>query len=150
MTNIADIVKTRFIKLNQDFDRMIEIDCNTSGPYIWEPEDLYNEMKKNWTVGMVAVDSEDYPLGFCVYSLNEPGIFEIKHLVVDKIYHRLGIGTQIVNRMKSKINEERTCLIYDVPESNLSIQLFLKNNSFKANLIKKYNENVLRFKHEGE
>lgn len=139
-------IKTRFMA-NKDFDRVIEIDQN--GDYPWRPDDLYSEWKNNGVgVGVVAVDYDDYPLGFCIYNLNSKENYEIKHMVVDKNFRRQGIGTAIINRMKDKLNDRRYILSYSVPEDNLPFQLFLKTMGFKASLIRNSIIDFYRFEYE--
>src|SRR6185295_10698087 len=106
-------VQTRFI-VNSDFDRVIEIDYTSGGEYGWNPDDLFHEWKKQNGVGMVAVDSDDFPLGFCIYSLEDKERFEMKHLVVEKPFQRSGVATSIISRMKNKLNNRRYILSCDV------------------------------------
>lgn len=140
-------IQTRFMA-NHDFDRVIEIDHTSGGNYSWEPDDLYNEWKSRNGVGIVAVDSDDFTLGFCVYNLNDKECYEIKHMVVDKAFQRSGIGTSLINRMKDKLNNNRYILSYNVPEENLNFQLFLKQMGFKADLIRYSSGDIFRFKYE--
>ena len=139
-------IKTRFMA-NKDFDRVIEIDLH-SGEYAWEPGDLYQEWKSRYGVGIVAVDTEDYPLGFCVYNLDDKECYEIKHMAVHGEFRRLGIGTSMINRMKDKLNDRRYILSYNIPEENLAFQLFLKKMGFKATLIRNSFGDVYRFQYE--
>lgn len=139
-------MSTKFME-NKDFDRVIEIDCTSSNQYSWEPKELYQEWKKPNGVGIVAVDPEDLVLGFCVYNLNKE-YYEIKHMVVDKMFQRLGIGRSLINRMKDKLNSNRCMLGYNVPEDNLIFQLFLKNMGFKAKLIRNGDGDIFRFEYE--
>jgi GNAT superfamily N-acetyltransferase len=121
---------------NKDFDRVIEINETGSGEYFWEPDDLWAEWKSEQGLGIVAVDLDDYPLGFCIYNLNNKECYEIKHLVVEKHLRRMGIGTALINRMKDKLNDRRYILSYAVPEDNLPFQLFLKKMGFKARVVR--------------
>lgn len=139
-------IKTRFMT-NADFDRVIEIDLH-GGEYSWEPGDLYEEWKKQNGVGIVAIDMDDFPMGFCVYSLEEKECYEVKHMAVDRNFRRLGIGTSLINRMKDKLNDRRYILSYSVPEENLGFQLFLKKMDFKAKLIRHGSVDFLRFQYE--
>lgn len=140
-------IATRFMS-NQDFDRVIEIDCSSGGEYSWQADDLFQEWKSQNGVGIVAVDGDDLPLGFCVYSLDDKECYEVKHMVVDRYFRRSGIGTSLINRMKDKLNNRRYILSYNVPEENLNFQLFLKKMGFRANLLKFNSGDVLRFKYE--
>lgn len=135
-------VQTRFLA-NKDFDRVIEIDLQ-SGEYAWEPGDLFNEWKSQNGVGIVATDYDDYPLGFCIYNLNDKECYELKHMAVDSGFRRLGIGAALINKMKNKLNDRRYILSYNVPEDNLNFQLFLKKMNFKAKAMR----NMYRFEYE--
>jgi ribosomal protein S18 acetylase RimI-like enzyme len=138
-------ISTRFIS-NKDFDRIIEIDYTSSGQYGWKPDDLFQEWKKG--VGIVAVDLDDFPLGFCIYGLEEKPFFEIKHLVADRSFQRSGIATTLINRMKNKLNDFRNILSCSVPEENLNFQLFMRKMEFKAKLIRRSSGDVFRFEYE--
>lgn len=127
-------VQTRFM-VNVDFDRVIDINAS-SGDYCWEPDDLWDEWKAEQGAGIVAVDYNDFPLGFCIYNMDEKERYEIRHLVVEKQLQHSGIGTALINRMKDKLNDRRYILSYIVPEENLPIQLFLKKNGFKAKVVR--------------
>lgn len=146
---LAIEVQMRFLA-NKDFDRVVEINHTSSGDYTWEPEDLYNEWKSAQGVGLVAVDTDDYALGFCIYNLNDKECYEIKHLVVEKPLQRMGIGAAMINRMKDKLNYRRSILSYSVPEDNLGFQLFLKKMEFKAKVINNGTCDIYRFQYEKE
>lgn len=144
---VANSIETRFLH-NRDFDRLIEIDCDTCGKYSWEPDDLFKVIKnENNTCGIVAVDETDFPLGFCLYSLLNVECFDILHFAVDKAEQRKGVGTALVNKMKNKLNEERFYISVDVPEGNLAAQLFFKEMKFKARLVRNTFEDIIRFKY---
>jgi ribosomal protein S18 acetylase RimI-like enzyme len=142
-------IATRFM-FNQDFDRVIEIDYSSGDEYSWQSDDLFHEWKSQNGVGIVAVDMDDLPLGFCVYSLDDKECYEIKHMVVDKCFRRSGIGTSLINRMKDKLNNRRYILSYSIPEDNLGFQLFLKKMGFKAKIVKNGTCDVYRFQYEKE
>jgi ribosomal protein S18 acetylase RimI-like enzyme len=135
------VVPTRFLHVT-DFDRVIEIDCNNGNTT--DPTDLYNDWNNG--NGMLAVDEFDYPLGFCIYRLDNPDHIEIQHLVVDTPYMRVGVGTSLIDRMTKKLSEDRRYLVCDLPETNLAGQLFLRKMEFRAELIKNYDIDILRFK----
>lgn len=140
-------VQTRFM-INMDFDRVVEINYTSSGDYAWESEDLFQEWKSEQGVGIVAVDADDYTVGFCVYNLNDKECYEIKHLVVERSLQRSGIGTALINRMKDKLNDRRYILSYSIPEEHIGFQLFLKKMGFKAKIIKNGMNSLYRFQYE--
>ena len=142
-------VATRFM-YNKDFNRVMEINKISGDEYSWNSKELLDEWKDYNGVGIVAVDNHDVVLGFCIYNLNNKDCFEIKHLVTDKEFRRSGIGTSIINRMKGKLNDRRYLLGCNVPEENLSFQLFLKKMEFKASLIRHSSGDEFRFEYEKE
>jgi len=137
-------VQTRFM-VNIDFDRVIELNHTSSGDYGWQPDDLWNEWKADQGAGMVAVDHNDYPLGFCIYNMDDKERYEIKHLVVEKNLQRSGIGTALINRMKDKLNDRRYILRYTIPDDNLATQLFLKKMGFKAKVVRSANFYIFEY-----
>ena len=142
---LANNYKTRVL-YNYDFDRVVEIDCNNSGKYAWTPDELFTTLKSVHGMGIVAIDETQYPLGFCIYSLKNVEYFEILHIAVDK--KREGVGTKLINKIKRKINEQRNHITFDVPETNLETQLFLKAMGFKAKLVRNSMEDIIRFNYE--
>jgi|SRR5581483_10189767 len=141
-------IQTRFMS-NKDFDRVIEIDYTSSGDYGLGPDELFEQWKKHPNgVGIVAVDADDLPVGYCIYNLEDKDVFELKHLVVDKSFQRLGVATSIIKRMKSKLNERRNILGCNVCEDNLAFHLFLKKMGFKAYLIRSSNIDIFRFEYK--
>lgn len=141
---LAIEVQTRFMR-NIDFDRVIELDHTSSGDYAWEPDDLWSEWKADQGAGIVAVDYNDYPLGFCVYNMDDKERYEIRHLVVEKNLQRTGIATALINRMKDKLNDRRYILSFTVPDDNLPIQLFLKKMDFRAKVVRSANFYIFEY-----
>lgn len=142
-------VLTRFMT-NIDFDRVVEIDYSSGGAYSLGPDDLFKEWKGEGinSVGMVALDRDDFILGFCLYNLDDREFYEIKHLVVDKAFQRLGVATSIINRMKGKLNNHRNALGCNVCEDNLACQFLLRKMGFKSKLIRRYDGDIIRFEYE--
>lgn len=140
-------VSTRFM-YKKDFNRVVEINKSSGNEYALKSKDLLKEWKGYNGVGVVAVNNADLVLGFCIYNLNDKDCFEIKHLLIDKEFRRSGIGSSIINRMKSKLNESRYLLGCNVHEENLSLQLFLKKMDFRASLIRHSFGDELRFQYE--
>lgn len=131
-------IETRYIR-REDLERVGEIDLENK-------DDIVSRLTGTEVInGMVAVNDKDVIIGFCIYSLENKKVFNILHLAVDKDFYRQGIGTKIIDRMKSKLNESRDILEYEVPESYLPMQLFLKAMGFKATFIKNKDEDIFKF-----
>lgn len=131
-------VKTRYIT-RDDMDRVNEIDRENK-------DDIAHVLKGTEIVnGMVAVNDTDDVIGFCIYSLENPETFKILHLAVDENFCRQGIATKLIDRMKSKLNDKRDILEYEVPESYLAMHLFLKKMNFKAKVVRNREEDIFKF-----
>jgi ribosomal protein S18 acetylase RimI-like enzyme len=131
-------VKTRYIT-RDDMGRINEIDHESKN-------DIAALLKSAEIVnGMVAVNDTDDVIGFCIYSLENPETFHILHLAVDDRFYRLGIATKLIDRMKSKLNDKRNILEYEVPESYLAMHLFLKAMNFKARVVRNREEDIFKF-----
>ena len=134
-------IKTRYIT-RDDMDRIHEIDHESKDDiaHILKGQEIIN--------GMVAVNDTDDVIGFCIYSLENPETFNILHLAVDERFYRQGIGLKLIDRMKSKLNDKRNVLEYNVPESYLAMHLFLKAMKFKAKVIRNQEEDIFKFTYE--
>jgi ribosomal protein S18 acetylase RimI-like enzyme len=134
-------IKTRYIT-RDDMDRIHEIDHESKDDiaHILKGQEIIN--------GMVAVNDTDDVIGFCIYSLENPETFNILHLAVDERFYRQGIGLKLIDRMKSKLNDKRNILEYNVPESYLAMHLFLKAMKFKAKVIRNQEEDIFKFTYE--
>ena len=132
-------VKTRYITRN-DMDRISEIDYESGNNIeaVFKSTEVVN--------GMVAVNDTDDVIGFCIYSLENPETFNILHLEVDDRFYRQGIATKLIDRMKSKLNDKRNVLEYEVHESYLAMHLFLKKMKFKAIVLRnREEEDIFKF-----
>lgn len=131
-------VKTRYIT-RDDMNRVNEIDPENK-------DDISNVLKGTEIInGMVAINDTDDVIGFCIYSLENPETFNILHLAVDENFYRQGIATKLIDRMKSKLNDKRNILEYEVPENYLAMHLFLKEMNFKAKIVRNREEDIFKF-----
>lgn len=131
-------VKTRYIT-RDDMDRVNKIDPENK-------DDIERVLKGTEIVnGMVAINDTDDVIGFCIYSLENKETFNVLHLAIDKHFYRQGIATKLIDRMKSKLNDKRNILEYEVPESYLAMHLFLKAMNFKARVLRNKDEDIFKF-----
>ena len=97
----------------------------------WNEDDFNRKMRERNTTGLVC-DHNGAVAGFMLYELHKHRLGLVK-LVVDPIYHRCGIGTILVEKLKSKLSvSRRERITVEVPESQLGVQLFFKAMGFKA------------------
>lgn len=67
-----------------------------------------------------------------IYELHKTTL-HILNLAVPPAHRRQGVGTQMIERLKSKLSEHRrTRLHMELRETNLPAQLFLRSQGFRA------------------
>lgn len=118
----------------------------------WTEEDFLNALRQRQIIGMIA-EWGDKILGYMVYELHKDKL-NILNFAVDPKYKRHTIGTQMINKLKSKLTSyRRTSLTAAVRESNLDAQLFFKKQSFKCvKILNRYynEEDGYKFKYKLE
>jgi len=83
---------------------------------------------------VIAVVAEDrgHVLGYCIYRLGG-FVIEILRLGVDPRERRNGVGTALIDRLKSKLmNQRRDTITIETPGVSLAAQLFLSKAGFTA------------------
>ena len=97
----------------------------------WLEEDFIRCLRQRNCIGMVA-EHEDLVVGFMVYELHKSRI-HILNFGVGSDYRRLGVGTQMVDKLLAKLSaQRRNRLMLEVRETNLPAQLFFRENGFRA------------------
>lgn len=98
----------------------------------WTEEDFCYVMGQPNHLGLVAIDNNELVVGFAIYQLSEDKI-HICNMAVHPDYTRMGIGTLLLNKLKSKLrNNRREKLETDVRETNMRACYFLRSQGFKA------------------
>ena len=116
--------------IRKDLFRVLEVEseCFTNP---WSEEDILRHLRQRNCIGMVAV-VDRVIRGFMVYQLNKRGI-ELINIAVHPDYWRLGYGTVMVEKLKSKLSvNRRQAIDVFVCESNLDGQLFFREQGFRA------------------
>lgn len=139
----------------KDMSDAVRIDVENSNKKIaWTENDFINELREKNTVGQVIeIDEGKRVAGFMVYLLQTHQLI-VLHMAVAKSYQRQGLGTMMIDKLKSKLRAgRRTTIIFPVRETFLNGQLFLKSNSFKAVCVSPENyvdtgEDAFIFKYE--
>lgn len=119
--------------ITRDMDEVMDIE-DESFEYPWDVDDFIESLRHKNCIGMVATDNnnDNKVLGFMVYELHKHRI-DLLDLAVSPEYWRRGIGTQMINKLKSKLSGEgmkRLSLV--VSERNLRAHLFFRENGFRA------------------
>jgi ribosomal-protein-alanine N-acetyltransferase len=99
--------------------------------YSWTEEDFLRCLRQRNCIGMVAEQGERV-VGFMIYELHKAKL-HILNFAVHPQYRRVGVGTQMVAKLISKLSSHRrTRITLEVRETNLSAQLFFRSQGFKA------------------
>lgn len=115
----------------------------------WSEEDFKTCLRVRNCIGMVA-ETEGKAVGYIIYAL-EKGRFTLMRITVDPGYHRTGVGSKLLTKLKGKLTSHlRPKIRAEVPESNLRIQLFLKSQGFKATAILEEDMTLYRFVYKME
>ena len=115
-----------------DIDAFMEIETHSS-ECLWAKEDflaVFREANMNCFV----VTKFGTVVGFLIYEIGRK-CYHILNLSVHPDYRRCGVGRILLNKLKSKITEDKAGIRFDVRETNLIGHLFLKANGFRAEKI---------------
>lgn len=97
----------------------------------WSEEDFLSALRERNCIGMVAEHNERI-VGFMLYELEKAALHVLNFAVCPSMKRR-HIGTQMVERLKAKLQQQkRTSIHLCVREGNLSAQLFYKRCGFVA------------------
>jgi len=119
--------------IRRDMKEVLEIE-NYSFDDPWSEEDFIKSLRQRNCIGMVAEFNERV-IGYMIYELHKTKL-HILNFGVDFYYRRNGVGTTMVNKLKSKLSyKTRTTLDLFIQEENLYGQLFFRKNGFIADHI---------------
>ena len=79
----------------------------------------------------MIVEYENEISGFCICELHLNRIILLRMCVLPQ-NRKKGIGKALLEKIKTKITKKRKTISAEVRETNLSIQLFLKSQHYKA------------------
>jgi [ribosomal protein S18]-alanine N-acetyltransferase len=100
-------------------------------PEPWTENDFFEHLRVRNIIGLVAKNEFGRTIGYMVYEVMNSRIL-ILNLAVDRICQRRSVGTQLINKLKQKLNERRSGIRVNVIDTNLGAHLFFKVNSFRA------------------
>jgi ribosomal-protein-alanine N-acetyltransferase len=99
--------------------------------FSWTEEDFLRCLRQRNCIGMVAEQGERV-VGFMIYELHKQKL-HILNFAVHPRFRRSGVGGQMVSKLISKLSSHRrTRITLEVRESNLSAQLFFRQQGFKG------------------
>ncbi len=146
--------------MQRDLPQVLEIQKQTASPG-WSQQDFLTVLQSFDTTGWVA-EVNDRIVGFLIYMVTaKPETIEtvsvgdrlqrirrhdagqpgrplrlvLLNLGVSAEYHRYGVGRTLLERLARKLRHCEDSILAIVPESNLPLQLLLRDAQFKASSI---------------
>lgn len=102
----------------------------------WSEDYLMEILRQREVIGMVSPIGERIA-GFMIYKLH-PKKIELLRMAVGSDCLRIGVGTAMVAKLKSKLSTgRRPMLSILVSDANLAAHLFLKANGLRATSVEK-------------
>lgn len=115
--------------IRRDLPEILEAEATLTEP--WNDQTYLDILRNRNVIGMVAEVGEKV-VGSMVYELFKDRLHVLRFLVTPG-WERRRVGTQLINKLKSKLSSQRrTQITADVPEDALGLQLFLRAQSFLA------------------
>ena len=116
--------------IRRDMAEVLGIE-NTSFEFPWNEEDFVRCLRQRNCIGMVA-EQDDEIVGYMIYELYKTRL-HILSFAVHQHHRRSGVGTAMVEKLKSKLSHQRrNRIVLEVRETNLEAQLFFKHQEFLA------------------
>jgi ribosomal-protein-alanine N-acetyltransferase len=116
--------------IRRDMPEVFDIE-NGSFKSPWNEEDFLRALRCRATIGCVAEHGETV-VAFSIYRLQSK-FLEIVNLAVHPKWRHMGIGTTMVNKLKSKLSSHRKTRLHIIlSETNLDAHLFFKACGFVA------------------
>jgi ribosomal-protein-alanine N-acetyltransferase len=117
--------------IRRDMPEVMRIENECFRDFPWSEQDWLTCLANRNCIGMVA-EVEECVVGVMVYDLLPKGL-HLLNFAVRPDCQRIGIGTALVNKLKSKLSQDRrTRLSLHIRESNLPAQLFFRAQGFRA------------------
>lgn len=141
--------------IRRDMPEVLAIEQG-SFEFPWSEDDFTRCLRQRNCIGMVA-ECDGQVLGFMIYELNR-NTLHVLNFAVRPNARRRGIGTQMVEKLFSKLSQQRrTRITLEVRETNLAAQVFFRNLGFRAvSVLRDYYEDttedayVMHFQHPSE
>lgn len=97
----------------------------------WSDEDFTRCLRQRNCIGMVT-EIADSVVAFMIYELHRAKL-HVLNFAVARSHRRLGIGTQMLEKLTGKLSQERRSrILLEVRERNLPAQLFFREQGFRA------------------
>lgn len=121
--------------IRRDMTDILRIELAAFSEFPWDEESFVRRLRQRNCIGMTAEANFAGNLkivGYMVYELHRERIV-VLNFAVDPRFHRNGVGTAMVEKLKSKLSmNRRRCLALEARESNLDALNFFKSQGFRA------------------
>jgi len=134
MSNIIQMTQT-YIRwmIRGDLSSVVAIEKDVFD-YPWSQQEFLIALRQRNCIGMIA-ERNDEVVGYMVYELHKTRI-ELLNFAVRSRSQRLGVGSALIEKLKSKLaHERRNKISLELRERNLDGQLFLRQVGFKCTSI---------------
>lgn len=116
--------------IRRDMNEVLQAERD-SFDFAWNEEDFLRCLRQRNCIGMVA-ELNDRVVGFMIYELHKSKL-HVLNFAVSPDVRRLGIGSQMVEKLIAKLSTHRRSKItLAIRERNLVAQLFFRGRDFKA------------------
>ena len=120
--------------IRRDMSEVIGIE-QEAFEFPWSEEDFTRCLRQRNCIGMVA-ELADSVVAFMIYELHRSRLHMLNVAVTRS--HRLGVGTQMMEKLVAKLTPDRRGRIaLEVRETNLPAQLFFRSLGFRATSVLK-------------
>jgi len=116
--------------IRRDMDEVLAIE-NASFQFPWTEEEFLCCLRQRNCIGTVA-ETKFNVRGFMIYELSKHAL-RILNFAVSPDCRCQGVGTQMVQRLLDKLEQQRrTTINLEVRETNVAAQLFFSKRGFRA------------------
>jgi ribosomal-protein-alanine N-acetyltransferase len=116
--------------IRRDMPEVLDIE-RASFEFPWFEEDFIRCLRQRNSIGMVS-EVREIVSGFMIYEFHKRRLHLLNFAVLPDARRR-GIGTAMVDKLKSKLHtHRRTKITTDVRDSNVKAHLFFNRNGFRA------------------
>jgi ribosomal-protein-alanine N-acetyltransferase len=141
--------------IRRDMPEVLAIE-NDSFEFPWCENDFLRCLRQRNCIGMVA-EHDDRVVGFMIYELHKARL-HVLNFAVGSRSRRLGIGTQMIEKLVGKLSlQRRNRILLEVRETNLAAQLFFRSSGFRAvSVLREFYEDtpedayLMQFRFRGE
>ena len=121
--------------IRRDMAEVLDIE-QEAFEFPWSDDDFTRCMRQRNCIGMVA-EIADSIVAFVIYELHRSRLHVI-NFAVRRSHRRLGIGTQMMDKLVAKLSpERRDRIVLEVRERNLPAQLFFRSLGYRATSVLK-------------